>query len=224
MTIIYAWPKALRYTAVLTDEELPVRSSRDVFTGQEYVSSAGPRRRTVQVTASALAANRDGAGICASLNRLLGGRINLVRMDLPPVNWFRERGLAPFDLEGPAMAGTVTTAGPFDAIALTGLAPGEIVCRAYDVLGSYASGTLAATARAVRTVRAELDGTAIIPLHDALPAGIIRVGEPETGVFRVTSFGRSAQTIGADFPTSWALREVLASEIPAGTMEVDPWV
>ncbi|MCA2014378.1 hypothetical protein LCM17_23005 [Cereibacter sphaeroides] len=223
MTKIYAWPKALRYTAALTDEELPVRSSRGMFSGRGYVSSAGPRRRVVQVTASALAGDRDGAGICASLNRLLGGRMNLVRMELPPVNWFRDPGKTPFDLEGPAMAGTVTSVGDFDAIALTGLVPDEIVCRAYDVLGSYVSGALAGTARAVRTVRAELDGTATIPLHEALPAGVIRVGEPETGVFRVTSMGRSPQTIGADFPTSWTLREVLASEIPAGATEVDPW-
>lgn len=223
MTVIYDWPRALRYTAVLTDEELPNASSRGMFSGRDYVSSAGPRRRTVQVTASALADDRDGAGICASLNRLLGGRINLVRMDLPPVNWYRERGILPLDLEGPAMVGTVTTSGGFDAIALTGLVPGEIVCRAYDVLGSYVSGELAGTARAVRTVRADLDGAATIPLHEALPAGVIRVGEPETGIFRVTAMSRSAQNPTADFPTSWSLREVLAGEYPDDATEVDPW-
>lgn len=231
MTVIYAWPRALRYTAFLTDEELPNASSRGMFTGRDYVSSAGPRRRIVQVTAASLYRKHantrefhsDGAGICASLNRLLGGRINLVRMDLPPVNWYRARGILPLDLEGPAMVGTVTTSGGFDAIALTGLVPGEIVCRAYDVLGSYVSGALAGTARAVRTVRADLDGTATIPLHEALPAGVIRIGEPETGVFRVTAMSRSAQNPTADFPTSWSLREVLAGEYPDDATEIDPW-
>lgn len=251
MTTIYAWPRALRYTASLSDEELPVRASRDFFTGEEQVSSAGPRRRVVQVTASALAGDRDGAGICASLNRLLGGGINLVRMRIPPFNWCREQ--TPLRSEpmgwtnsgsemtwtddsspmvwftGPLHSVTATTtAAGFAALVVTGLTPGQLVCRAYDVVQTWtvsgATVTLNGTSRAVRTVFADLDGTATIPLHDTLAVGLLSIGGSETAVFRVRARQPSAQTISADFPTSWTLREVLAYEIPEGTTEVDPWV
>lgn len=247
MTVIYAWPRALRYTAALLDEEHPVTSSRGMFTGRDAVSSAGPRRRIVQVTASSLAAYRDGAGICASLNRLLGGRINLVRMDLPPVNWFAERlplrsepmtwtsggdgldwtsGGSPLVwFSGPLNSVTVTTHNGFPALAVSGLTPGQLVCRAYDVVRSLASDTtLNGASRAVRTVFADASGNAVIPLHDAVPAGFLSIGGPDSGVFRVTSMSRSAQTVNADFPTAWVLREELPGEIPGGATEVDPWV
>lgn len=222
MTVIYAWPP-LRNQTTLWSHEIPVRRSRGAFSGRNYASSAGAVRRTVQVSVSARAGYRDGAGLCESLNLLLDGGINLVRFPLPVLNWHRDVWAPPFDLEGEASLGTVTTSGGFDAIALSGLVPGEVVCRAFDLIGSYDEGELAAVARAVSTVIAAIDGTAVIKLHTALPAGVIRIGESETGVFDVISMTPGAQAVRGDWSYAWALREVLAEEIDEEATEVDPW-
>ncbi|WP_127104372.1 hypothetical protein [Pararhodobacter zhoushanensis] len=244
MTVIYAFPP-LKYTATLLDDELPSRSSRGVFSGQDYVSSSGPRRRVIRVTASSLSGNRDGAGMSASLNRLLDGGVNLVRMACPSINWCHEaRPLASAPLTwttegdplewtdggdpllwftGPALAATVTTLNGFAALALTGLTPGALVCRAYDVIRVYVEGEDGGASRAVKTVFADASGDAVIPLFDALPAGIVSVGDTETAVFRVTSRSPSDQPVSGNWMYSWALREVLPDEYPEDATEVDPW-
>lgn len=222
MTVIYAAPPWFTKSS-LWSEIAPVRRSRSALDGQRFVSSAGPARRVVSLTVSALAGKRDGAGLTQSLIRLLDGGVNLVRLDEPPVNWTRDRPDAPHDLTGGAWVGAVTTSGGFDAVALTGRAPGEVVCRAFDLIGSYVAGELAATARAVRTVLAGIDGTAVIPLHSALPAGVIRVGEAGTMVAEATSMPTAAQPIADDWVFPWTFREVLTAEIPEGATEVNPW-
>lgn len=222
MSIIYAWPP-LKNLTITPSHEIGTRQSRGALSGRDYPSSIGAARRTLSLTCSALAGDRDGAGMCESLNLMLDGGINLARVEIPPINWHRDSWDAPFDLSGAAMVGTVTTSGPFDAIALTGLVPGALVCRAFDLVGSYVSGVLAASARAVRTVRAELDGTAVIALHAALPAGVIRVGETETAVFRALSMTPSPQGTRGDWSYSWSLREVLTEELSGTETEVDPW-
>ena len=253
MTVIYAWPP-LKYTATLLADELPSRSSRGVFSGKDSVSSAGPRRRIVRVTASALSGDQDGAGMSASLNRWLGGRTNLVRRACPSVNRCRDAedvGLASTPLiwteggaplawteggdpllwfTGPAVAVTVTTLNGFPALAMSGLTPGQLVCRAYDVVRVYDSDpesdppqTSLGVSNAVKTVFADASGSAVIPLHEALPAGIVSVGDTETAVFRVTDMTPSDQPVSGNWSVSWVLREVLATEIPVDATEVDPW-
>jgi len=205
------------------DVSRPIRVGMSMFTQKRYVASAGPARRIASVTVSSLGGDRDGAGYVQALNAVLDGGLNLVRMDSPPVNWIKDVPPVPYSLTGPAMAGTVTTLGGYDAIALSGLVPGEIVCRAYDVIGSYTAGSLTGTARAVTTVRAALNGTATIPLFSALSAGTIRIGAAESVVWAVEEIPQATQSINADWAYTWRLTEVLAAEIPAGVTEVDPW-
>lgn len=222
MSVIYAWPP-LRHQSTVWTHEIPVRSSRGALSGNDYPSSAAPIRRTAQVSCSALAGWRDGAGLCESLNLLLDGGVNLVRFQLPLLNSYRDVWDAPLDLGGGAFVGTMTTLAGFDAIALSGMVPGAVVCRAFDLIGSYVLGVLGGTARAVSTVIADLDGTAVIPLHSALPAGVIRVGETETAIFRAVSMTPGVQPVSGDWSYSWALREVLSEELLGTEDEVDPW-
>lgn len=222
MTNIYAWPP-FKTQSVSFSVLRPSRSGVGAFTGERFGSTVGPSRLAASVSVSALAGDRDGAGMAESLLELMAGRVHLARMNTLPVNWIRDSRAAPFSLTGPANAGTVTTSGGFDAIQLTGQVPGAIVCRAFDVVGSYSGGTLQSTARAVRTVRANVSGVAVIPLHSALPAGIIWVGAPESRVWAMDGHSGGAQGVGADWSYSFALREVLTAEIPAGATEVDPW-
>jgi len=222
MTDIIAWPP-FKMQAVQFSVERPARSGIGAFTGERFGASVGSARMRAGVTVTALSGDRDGAGMAESLKHLLAGRANLVRMDAPPVNWALDEKPAPFSLTGPAMTGSVTTSGGFDAVQITGLVPNKIVCRAYDVIGSYSGGTLAATARAVRTVRADLSGAAVIPLHSALPAGVMRVNAPQSLVFDMDGISGGGQAVGSDWSYQFTLREVFTAEIPAGATEVDPW-
>lgn len=224
MTDIVTWPDALRSVSCRWGREWPMRRGVTSFGGKRFAASAGPTRRTVSIDVPALTSDgRDGAGLSASVAHLIDGGVGLVRLPCPPVNWVRDVPPAPFSLTGPAMAGTVTTLSGFAAIALTGLIPGAIVCRAHDVVGSYVSGVLDSTAYAVTTVRAALDGTAVIPLFSAISAGTIRIGAPETMVAEALSIPYSAQPLDGQWVFPWSFREVLASELPASTTEVNPW-
>ena len=222
MTTIYTAPP-WRLKSTMPGLIQPTRQSRGVFSGEVHPSSAGPTRRKLAIEVSALAGNRDGAGLSESLKVLLDGGLNYVRVPVAPVNWIRGLPGGPADLGGAGWVATVTTLHGFDAVRLTGRIPGAVVCRAYDLIGSYVSGTLAGTARAVATVKAGVDGVAVIPLHSALPAGVIRVGEAETMVARATQVPEAAQPVSGDWVLPWRFEEVLAGEYPGDTAEVNPW-
>jgi len=244
--MIYAFPPVASVASLWT-ETAPVRVSRSAVDGKRYVSSAGPRRRKAMVMVSALARARDGAGYSESLKRFLDGGMNLVRLNSPAVNWHLETlplataplgwtvggeplawtsGGAPlYWYTGPVLAGTATTLGDYAAISLSGLTPGQLVCRAFDVIRSYsADASATATARAVRTVYANGSGVAVIPLHESLAAGIVSIGDQESAVFEVDGdLPESAQPLGQNWFYEWRFREVLASE-HAGMSEVNPWI
>jgi len=197
---------------------------------------------------SALSGDRDGAGYSESLKRLLDGGVNLVRLNSPAVNWHLDAlsagGLvtAPVRWEdsegvmewthggdpllwftGPVLVATVTMLDGFAALSVSGLTPGRLVCRAFDVVRVYAAGVSAGTARVVRTVHADNSGVAVIPLHSALPAGIVSIGDQESAVFEAMDMPRSPQPMGQNWFYQWNFREVLADEIPGDTSELDPW-
>ncbi|SDX81213.1 hypothetical protein [Roseicitreum antarcticum] len=251
MTVIYPFPPLFAVSSEWT-EVAPVRRSRSAFSGQRFVSSAGPARRVAHVSISALSGARDGAGYSESLKRLLDGGINLVRLTSPAVNWhldavaakmpgglvshpsgFRAGDLTAIWRDNVAVAGGLVV-GPmligvpadhrgFPAIALEGLTPRALVCRAHDVVRSYPLDLASATARAVRTVYAEADGTARISLHSALPKGVISVTDQESAVFEVLEMPRAVQPTGQNWFYDWSFREVLADEIHPDTVEVYPW-
>ena len=201
----------------------PIRQSRGIFSGTVLPSSAGPTRRTLAIEVSSLAGDRDGAGLSESLKRLLDGGLNLVRVPVPPINWIRDAGQPVHDLAGAGWVATVTTRNGFDALRLTGRIPGAVVCRAYDLIGVYVAGVLSGSARAVATVKAGIDGVAVIPLFDPLPAGVVRVGESEAMVARATRIPEAAQPLSGDWIYSWAFEEFLPGDSPDDAEEVNPW-
>lgn len=247
--MIYAFPPVAAVSTMWT-EVAPVRASRSALSGKRYVSSAGPRRRTAMVLVSALSRARDGAGYSESLKRFLDGGMNLVRLNSSAVNWHLDYlpgtpgslftaplgwtvGGDPLDwthdgqplywFTGPVLQGTSGTVGGFPAITITGLTPGRLVCRAYDVIRSYAAdGSTTATARAITTVYADASGEAVIRLHDALASGVISIGDQESAVFEVEDMPSSPQPLGANWFYEWRFREVLPAEY-AGATEVNPW-
>ena len=245
--MIYAFPPVAAVSTMWT-EVAPVRVSRSAIDGRRYVSSAGPRRRTAMVLVSALARARDGAGYSESLKRFLDGGMNLVRLNSPAVNWHLDAcrstlrssplgwtvGGDPLDwthdgqplywFTGPVLQGTSGTVGSFPAVTITGLTPGALVCRAYDVIRSYATnGSTTATARAITTVYADASGKAVIRLHDALASGVISIGDQESAVFEVEDMPSSPQPVGQNWFYEWRFREVLPSEYASAT-EVNPWI
>jgi hypothetical protein len=247
---IYAMPP-VRYLAGVISHDHPVAVSTDARTGVEILTGFGASRRIVGVTIQPLAGFRDGAGYMDVLTQLLQG-VHFVRLRLPPINWHldqsREKaagGLnnAPLgwvDADGnpvewtaegnPALwfandpaFGTVTTLNGFPAIAVTGLPPNRLVCRAGDTLRSYAVGVSAGTAQAVTTVFSSGTGTATIPLLTALPAGVISFFDMGEIVARATQIEAGDQPTGAGWSFRWAFREALPYEY-AGADEVNPWL
>ncbi len=250
MTVIYHWPPVACVSTMWVERQ-PVRRSVSALTGQRFVTPVGPRRREAQVGISALSRARDGQGYADSLRRLLRSGVNLVRVSSPAANWWmdhraaqRPGGLRSSPVQwidgdgspvlwhdvsgpvtwvnGPMIFCTATTLSGFPAAAVSGLAPGQLVCRAWDVIRVTAGGE-DHTARALRTVYADGAGAAVVPLHDPLPAGRISVTDEETAVFEA-EIEAVTQPLASNWIIGVTLREVLPSEIPPGAPEVNPWI
>lgn len=247
---VFAMPP-VAYSAGYVTDEFMVASSIDASTGDEDLSGFGVMRRRVAVTIPALSGNRSGAGYMKSLERLLQG-VHFVRLRLPPVNWYVDQqamrqpgglynGPVSWTTSGDPLGwtedgdgvswfqntpreGTVTTLGDYPAISISGLTPGRLVCRAFDVLRSYsATGVSQGTARAIRDVFADGAGLAVIPLHGDLAAGIISFGDDEEIVARPVGADDSDQPLGAAWSLRWTFREARPTEY-ADAEEVNPWI
>jgi len=84
---IYSFPPA-PIIGWLPDEERPTRRGEYALDGKRAVSTAGPARRTLQLTCAALGRGHNGgAGYLAQLWRYIDGGVGLVRLNLPPQNW-----------------------------------------------------------------------------------------------------------------------------------------
>jgi hypothetical protein len=246
VTIIYAFPPVASKGREWT-EEVRVQRSAYLLSGKRAVSSLGPRRRLAQVQVSALARGRNGAGYSESLKRFLDGGINLVRLYSWPVNWHLDAtgagvsvpmtwtsGAVPLTwtsgavpmrwFSGPAIRGVAgTDAGGFPILTLSGLVPGALVVRPFDVLRAYPdNGDPSVAVRAVSLVYADGSGGAVVRLHDAAVSGTVSVGDSETGVFEATAMPRAVQPVNGDWVYQWDFREVLADEI-TDPEEVNPW-
>jgi hypothetical protein len=250
MARIYVMPP-VRYLASVISHDLPVSSSTDARTGAEILTAFGAPRRMVGVTIQPLAGFRDGAGYMDVLTQLLKG-FHFVRLRLPPINWhldqsrekaaggLRNAPLGWVDENGnpvdwtagsdpvlwfanDAIFGTVTTLNGFPAIAVTGLPPNRLVCRAGDTLRSFAGGVSAGTAQAVTTVFSSATGAATIPLLTALPAGVISFFDEGEIVARAVQIEAGDQPTGGAWSFRWMFREALPYEY-AGADEVNPWL
>lgn len=249
MTIIYAWPPVAAVQTMWTDVAL-IRRSYGHNSGRRFVSSAGPRRRKTSVLVAAIGCHdRDGAGYSESLKRLLEGGVNLVRLQSPIINWrpdyrkwphltaplswttggdplgWTAGGEPLYWFSGPAISATAgTDTNGLPTLTASGFQPGALVCRAYDGIRVYAAdhSVSSAVSRAVRTVHADATGEAVIALHDALPAGIISIGDHESAVFEVEEMPQAPQPLGANWFYQWSFREVLPNEYDGAT-EVNPW-
>jgi len=95
MTDVYTFPPVGTVSARVTVDR-PVRRSRYALSGRAVESTAGPARRVVDLTISALSMARDASGLLERLWELTDGGIAPVLLTLPPVNWHldRERGRA----------------------------------------------------------------------------------------------------------------------------------
>ena len=248
MTNIYAFPPVGSVGREWTEETRVARSSY-LFSGKRAVSSLGPRRRLASLTVSALALGRNGAGYSESLKRLLDGGLHLVRLWSWPVNWHLDAadmaallteplswtsggvpliwtsgGVPLLWFTGANVQGVAgTDAAGFPILTLSGLPPGQLVLRPFDVVRVFpTAGGASVAARGVGAVSSDGAGAAVVRLHGALPTGTVSLGDVETAAFEVTSMPRAVQPVGADWTYEWGFREVLAAEI-TDPVEVNPW-
>lgn len=245
---IYIFPPA-PITGWLLNEERPTRRGEYALDGKRAVATAGPTRRTLQLTCAALGRGHNGgAGYLAQLWRYIDGGVGLVRLNLPPTNWHLDQiGLRrsigndvviwtnngdPVDLVDGGMpvttfGNTRRTAAPLvlagypHAVTVTGLPPNIIVARPGDIVRVWDTGT-PRTARVLDLTRSDASGVAEVPVSAALPAGVIAFADEESAVFEVLEYKPGAQTVGRNWSISLTLREVLDSEI-SDPVEVTPW-
>lgn len=248
MTNIYAFPPVGVIGREWT-EETRVSRSAYLFSGKRAVSSLAPRRRLASLAVSALARGRNGAGYSESLKRLLDGGMHLVRLTSWPINWYLDAvaaggvtvplswtaggvpltwtsgGVPLVWFSGGVVQGVAgTDAAGFPILTLTGLVPGQIVVRPFEVVRVFpTAGGASVAARAVGLVIADGSGGAVLRLHDALVSGTVSFGDAESAVFEVTGWPRAVQGVRGDWTYSWDFREVLAGEITS-PVEIDPWV
>lgn len=245
---IYSFPPA-PITGWLLNEERPVRRGAYALDGKRAVATAGPVRRTLQLTCGALGrGHNSGAGYLAQLWRYIDGGVGLVRLSLPPQNWHLDRAdlrreignevVTWVDDNGPidVMDGvTVLTtygntrryatalviAGYDHAVKVSGLPSSIIVARPGDIVRVW-NGGVASTARVLDLTRSDASGIAHLPVSAALPEGVISFADEESAVFEVLDYSPGAQQLGQNWSIGLSLREVLASEI-SDPVEIDPW-
>ncbi|MBA86139.1 MAG: hypothetical protein CML69_15610 [Rhodobacteraceae bacterium] len=245
---IYTFPPA-PITGWLPNEELPTRRSEYAMDGKRAVSTAGPARRTLQLTCGALGRGHNGgAGYLAQLWRYIDGGVGLVRLNLPPTNWHLDQiglrrsignrvvpgvdggnpvvlvnGVTPVTAFGNTRrtAAPLVLAGYPHAVTVTGLPPNIIVARPGDIVRVWDAGT-PSTARVLDLTRSDADGVAEVPVSAALPAGVIAFADEESAVFEVLEYKPGAQAIGQNWSIGLSLREQLDSEI-SDPVEVNPW-
>lgn len=248
---IVAWPPVGIVSAAPWVER-PVARSEGLNTRSAIMASAGPARRLAQLTVSALAQGRAGAGYMDQLWREIDGGLHYVRLDVVSPNWFLDRapgramgytrpGGWVYDGDGANWTsggtvavwftqsnrvGTPGSASGYPTITIPGLPPNTLIVRPGDILRSYtlAAGVVSgsAVARAVAEARSNGAGSVTIRLDAALPLGIISLHDAESCVFEVTGITPGAQGVAGDWQYQVNLREVLPTEY-AGATEVNPW-
>jgi hypothetical protein len=137
-----------------------------------------------------------------------------------PITWYSGLGL-----QGLSVTNVGTPIGTTYSVQVSGLNPGELACRAYDVIRSYGSeGVDQGTARARTAVYADASGVAMIPLLDGpLTSGVVSIGDEETALFRMDrDFPYTVQPLGSQWSFNLRFREVLDGETPE-PVEYDPW-
>lgn len=230
----------------------PVERSRGLFSGTRVASAAHPARRMLTLDVSALSRDRAGAGFIDQLMREIDGGVHLVRVSSQPVNWWMDCGRlralgftapltwtdggapmtwtdggAPLSwFTGPTrVASTGTSADGYPTISVPGLPAGQIVARPGDVVRVYPADdrVIGQTAQVVTLARVGPGGVAVIKLASALPAGVVSLSDADTAVYEVTNSPQGAQPGSGNWSLRLDLAEVLASEIPAGAVEWNPW-
>lgn len=243
---IYRFPPAKLLSSAWSVED-PTRRSRGVTSGDDLLSSAGPRRRLAVVTISALSgADRAGAGYSDALKSLLRGGEHLVELQSPAPNWYRDqprpetisRDLAWVDgatgLQWQAGGAglkwrevfypraTAVQDNGFPALRIEGAPPGLVIARPNDPIAVYDGATKLASARALNVARSDALGVAVIRFNETLPSGELHIGERETAVFRATSMPFQMQPIDQNWGLEWKFREVLPHERPNAEV-LNPW-
>ncbi|WP_323041148.1 hypothetical protein [Gemmobacter sp.] len=248
---IVAWPPVGIVSAAPWVERQVARSE-GLNTRRAIMASAGPARRVAQLTVSALAQGRAGAGYMDQLWREIDGGLHYVRLDILSPNWHIDRatgramgytrpgnwtynaetaqwtsgGNAAVWFTASNRPGTPGTSGGYPTITLGSLPPNALIVRPGDLVRSYtvAAGAVtgSAVARAVTEARSDAAGVVTIRLDTTLQAGIISLHDAESVVFEVTGITPGAQGVGADWQYQVSLREVLPTEY-AGATEVNPW-
>jgi len=245
MTKIYAWPPVFTVGRKWTTQA-PVARSQFAFSGKRVISSAGPARRVASITVSALSGDRNGAGYCESLKRLLDGGVHLVRLYSWPINWHLDadlqRNTAPLQwLEGAApsewalggddvqwFSGPLVMAAPsvvdgWHVVTLTGLPANTMVLRPAEFIRVFAAGDLVGvSAQVVAQAYSDGSGVAVVRLFSAVPAGVASLGDRETAIFQATSMPEAVQPVGQNWTYQWDFLEVFPEEIDS-PVEVNPW-
>lgn len=237
MTNVYAWPPVKATGAYFTQEH-PVSKSRGLQ-GGDLVSSAWQARRIASLAVSGI--QNGGGGYIEALKRLLLGGVHLVRLTTLPAHW-NGRWIAPrgqfliewdsggdpveWDeggdpvgwLAGSPLTAVLVSDPPFQALDVSGFAPGAVAAYPDEVVVVDGVAT-----RSLTLAVANAAGVARLRVVDTLPGGgDVQIGVRETGVYRIESDIETFQRPGAVFGYDLSFREVFEAETD-GFLEINPW-
>ena len=245
MTNIYQWPPVHTVGRKWT-VDAPVARSQFAFSGKRLVSSAGAARRVASVTVSVLSGDRNGAGYCEVLKKLLDGGVHLVRLYSWPINWHLDadtsRNTAPLEwtsggdplewtsggdgvqwFTGPVVQAVPSVVDGWNVVTLTGLPPNTLVLRPAEFIRVFESGDFVGTvAQVVAPAYSNGSGVAVARLFSAVPAGVASLGDRETAIFEARSLPEAVQPVGQNWTYQWDFLEVFPEEIDS-PVEVNPW-
>jgi hypothetical protein len=185
-----------------------------LLTGRRYASSRGRARYVAALSVISHSNDKLAAGYMESLERLLDGGLNLVRLSLWSNAVRRKQKWLPS-----GMMAVADMSGDLSAFVLTGIPP------RFELLRPDETFTVGgAVYRAVNRVIGAGDRTAKVYVAGDIGAGgAVSIGGSESRVFSIDSFPSPTEAVSAASSYDWAMTEVFADEVQGGFEEINPW-
>lgn len=249
MIKVFAWPCVGMLGSLIT-REMPVRRSRSMITGRDYLSTVQRRRRNVTAIVSGRSADGMAAGYLDMLMALTDG-VHAVRVSSFPVNratlvpsadgrrrshplrWSASGDPLAWEADGEPLSwftGTVLRGTPgeedgWSIIEVEGLPPDVLVARPAEYVRVFAASDEGVSTQVVAPAWSDASGVSRIRVLNAVPEGSdqrVNIGPSHTGVYRITNFDPDLRRRFDEQEITVDLREVFEDEV-GGFEEVDPW-
>lgn len=249
MVDVIKWPPVGEVAFEISKVD-PVSVSTSLIDGQPRFSRYGRSRRVARTSVSGIGPDAAGAGYMEMLKELLEGGVNLTRVTTYSSIWHFVRAQNNSALENSKidwldnttdllwtdnsvdlhwwsnnLPVSPTTDNGWPALAVSGLPPNIIVVRPHEnIKVCSVDGTQAQSTKALKVVKSDASGNAIIRVKDTISlSGQVVIGATEDIVFRPLGLPRAVQPQLGNWQYDWEFVEAFEDEYTEGFTEIDPW-